>query len=246
MHEAQMHDDCQFITLTYNDESIPYDGSLTKPHFQKFMKRYRKSVLSPIRYFMCGEYGDLFSRPHYHACIFGHDFTDKEIFSEKEGILTYYSKNLEDLWGKGFCTTSELTLESAAYVARYTLKKIKGEKSDEHYQRICPITGEIRQIEPEYANMSRRPGIALEWYKKFHTDIFPYDTTIYKGKRIKTPRYYENLLRSQDQSEFDGIKASRKENALANAHDNTPERLLVKETVKLASIHNLRRTLHET
>ena len=241
-----MHDDCQFITLTYNDEHLPYDGSLTKPHFQKFMKRYRKNVSTPIRYFMAGEYGpSVGARPHYHACIFGHDFSDKEIFSECEGIYTYYSPALEELWGMGFATTSELTLESAAYVARYCLKKVNGEQKDAHYERVCPITGEIRQVEPEYATMSRKPGLALDWYKKYHTDIFPYDTTIYKGKRIKTPRYYENLLRSTDEPLFDQIKATRKANALAHADDNTPARLLVKETVKLASLHNINRKLHQ-
>lgn len=42
MHEAQMHDKNCFITLTYNDQYLPADGSLHLDHFQKFMKRLRK------------------------------------------------------------------------------------------------------------------------------------------------------------------------------------------------------------
>ena len=42
MHEAQMHDDNQFITLTY--DKLPQYGSLTPHHFVDFMKRYRKNI----------------------------------------------------------------------------------------------------------------------------------------------------------------------------------------------------------
>ena len=34
LHEAQLHEDNCFITLTYDDENLPHNGSLTKPHFQ--------------------------------------------------------------------------------------------------------------------------------------------------------------------------------------------------------------------
>lgn len=244
-----MHDENQFITLTYEHE--PQHGSLNPPDFVNFMKRYRKSV-SPkkIRFFHGAEYGDKLNRPHHHACIFGHDFTDKEIFHECEGIITYYSPKLEKLWGHGFCTTSDLTLQSAAYVARYCLKKVKtSTKSQEkylaHYEKVCPYTGEIRQIAPEYSTMSRKPGIGKDWYDQFNSDIFPYDQTIYKGKRIKTPRYYENLLRSTDNILYEEIKQQRKKNAAKQAAHNTPKRLHVRETIKKASFSNINRKLHD-
>ena len=245
MHEAQMHEQNCFLTLTYNEENLPYDGSLTPSHFTNFMKRYRHHV-SPnkIRFFHGAEYGDNLQRPHHHVCIFGHEFTDTEIFRECEGIYTYYSPTLEDLWGKGFCTQQDLTLESAAYVARYCLKKITGDKAHAHYERICPITGEIRQIQPEYATMSRGTGIGKDWYDKYHSDIFPYDTTIYKGKNIRTPRYYENLLRSADLPLFEEIKDRRKQKAIKQSNNNTPERLRVREQHKRITFQQLNRTLH--
>jgi len=248
MHEAQINEDkCQFITLTYSDEHLPYDGSLTKSHIQKFLKRLRKAYpAKKIRYYYCGEYGDQLKRPHYHMCLFGHAYTDLDIHNEVEGIYTYVSPILEQQWGKGFCTVQDLTIGNAAYCARYILKKQTGEKKHEHYEKVCEITGEIRQIQPEYSDMSRRPGIAKEWYDKYHKDIFPYDTTIYRGKNVKTPRYYENLLRSTDLSTFDQIKADRKAKAQDHLADQTPERLRAREKVKLASMRNHKRILHET
>ena len=243
MHEAQMHEESAFITLTYAE--LPQYGSLTPPHFVKFMKRYRNSIRPrKIRFFHGAEYGDNLGRPHHHACIFGHDFSDKEIFSECEGIYTYYSPTLENLWGHGFCTTTELTLQSAAYVARYCLKKINGKNQNEHYQTTDPYTGEIQIKIPEYATMSRKPGIGRDWYEKFNSDIFPHDTTIYKGKNIKTPRYYENLLRSTDEIAYTLLKETRKHNAQKHAADNTPARLLVREKVKIYSMKDLQRKLH--
>ena len=249
MHEAQMHRESQFITLTYDD--LPNsEGSLYPPDFRNFMKRYRHLVdPNKIRFYHGAEYGDDLERPHHHACIFGHDFNDKEIFHECEGIHTYYSPTLEKLWGHGFATTSELTLQSAAYVARYCMKKVTiGATSKEehyaHYETTCPITGEIKSRIPEYATMSRRPGIGREWYDKYNTDIFPHDTTIYKGKNIKTPRYYENLLRSSDEIAYQNVKEKRRQHALLHKSDNTPARLSVRKKVKELTYNQLNRKLH--
>lgn len=250
MHEAQMHDDNCMITLTYNQENYPQYGSLVKHHPQNFLKRLRKHT-GKIKYYLGAEYGDQLKRPHYHICIFGHDFADKECISNVEGMPVYESPLLEKIWGKGFCTISDLTIETAAYVARYCMKKVSTAKNSEdkhyaHYQTICATTGEIRQIEPEYSTMSRGgrsgKGIASDWYAKYHSDLFPHDTTIYKGRNVKTPRYYENLLRSTDLPTFEAIKEKRKEQALVHQANNTPARLAVREKVKKAQISQLKRT----
>lgn len=251
MHENQLHENSSFITLTYNDENIPYDGSLCPPHFTKFIKRLRKNTATKIRYLMCGEYGpSVGKRPHYHALLFGWDAPDKYLWAENEGIPTYTSELLQSIWKMGFCTVQDITLASAAYVARYALKKVKIGKNSEdkhhaHYETICPITGEIRQALPEYARMSNRPGLALDWYTKYHSDIFPHDTTIYKGKNIKTPRYYENLLRSTDLPTFEEIKENRRQQAILHLDNNTPSRLRVREKILNASLGQLNRTLHQ-
>ena len=94
-HEAKMHQKDCFITLTYSDQNLPPDGKLNYTHFQLFSKRLRKYAGKDIGFFMCGEYGESTQRPHYHACIFGWDPEDKEIWNEsKHGDTLWTSKKL--------------------------------------------------------------------------------------------------------------------------------------------------------
>ena len=70
---------------------------LKKSDFQKFIKRLRKDY--DIKYFACGEYGDKTLRPHFHAILFGVNFSDdKIIFSKsKKDILFLYPIHLESI-----------------------------------------------------------------------------------------------------------------------------------------------------
>lgn len=43
VHEASLHDDNCFVTLTYNDQHIPSDAGLRHRDYQLFMKRLRKA-----------------------------------------------------------------------------------------------------------------------------------------------------------------------------------------------------------
>ena len=79
VHEASLYDNNCFITLTYDSDHVPSDGSLRVEDFQNFMKRLRKSVAPRrVRFFHCGEYGERGDRPHYHAILFNLDFDDRE------------------------------------------------------------------------------------------------------------------------------------------------------------------------
>lgn len=213
MHEAQMHKENAFLTLTYAPEHLPRDQSLRKEHFQKFLKRYRFKI-NPIkiRYFHCGEYGDENHRPHYHAIIFGHDFKDKIKHSKsKTGHWMYVSETLNKLWGFGYCYIGTVTHESAGYVARYVMKKVTGDKAQEHYRALDPETGEIHQIEPEYITMSGKPGIGHTWLTQFgKTDVFSEDfVPLPNGKKAKTPPYYLKQLEKNDAKRFKAIKRNR-------------------------------------
>lgn len=121
MHEASAFDSNAFVTLTYDDASLPPNGSLKYSDYQLFMKRLRKAIEpSKVRFYMCGEYGEEEFRPHFHACLFGFDFPDKVKFKTTgSGSTIYTSKMLETLWPHGLCSTADVTFESAAYVARY-------------------------------------------------------------------------------------------------------------------------------
>lgn len=245
IHEASLHDQNCFITLTYDDEHLPGDLSLNKKHFQKFMKRLRKRFHPrKVRFYHCGEYGEQYKRPHYHACIFGLDFDDKELLTDNGEYKTYTSQVLSDTWGFGFVTVGEVTLESAMYCARYILKKVNGHNADDHYLR-CDEYGVAYWVEPEYTTMSRRPGIGKDWYEKYKNDLFPSDEVPVPGHGVfpKVPRYYEEILRSEDESAHAEIKRVREVFRREHGDEYTPERLMAKYKVKKAQVDMLKRGL---
>jgi len=245
MHEAQMHTQNCFITLTYDDAHLPSDRSLHYRDFQLFIKRLRKRYPGRrIRYYMAGEYGENFGRPHWHACIFGLDFDDKKLWKRTSAnSLLYRSENLELLWPFGYSSIGDVTFESAAYVARYIMKKVTGKNAAEHYQEIDPDTGEITNRTPEFTKMSLKPGIGYEWYKQYTSDVYPHDYVVVRGKKVKPPKYYDKKYKIDNPYEFDELLYIREKSAKLNHADNTLERLAVKEQVVKAKLQKLKRNL---
>lgn len=243
LHEASLYERNCFVTLTYSPDHLPAFGALVKSHLQKFVKRLRKRYGAGIRYYACGEYGSQLDRPHFHICIFNHDFADKRLFQVRSGVRLYISDALAALWPFGFSTVGDVTFESAAYVARYVMKKITGEMAERHYTSLVAETGELVPIPSEFTVMSRRPGIGKPWLDKYMTDCFPSDFVVVSGRRVKVPRYYE--LKYQEFSPFEhyDLKLGRRESAKAHAADNTPERLAVRELVQRAQLSVLKRSV---
>lgn len=260
MDEAQMSKDNCFLTLTYDEVQLPEDGCLDKSHFPLFMKKLRQwsvrhdrngkdipafwqkvLVVPRIKYYHCGEYGDKFGRPHLHACVFGFDFPDRVYHHSNElGHRFFTSKVLDSLWGKGISLIGDVTYETAAYVARYVLKKVNGDLADEHY--VDKDTGYIRQA--EYVTMSRRPGIGKSWYERFKADCFPWDNRIVRGRETLPPKYYGNLFQVENPELFAKIKADRVKRfskSVNGESDTSPARLRVREAVKMAQIGQLKR-----
>nr|QJB21039.1 MAG: replication initiator protein [Microvirus sp.] len=232
VHEASLYEHNSFVTLTYDDDHVPVDRSLNVSHFQKFMKRLRKKFGNGVRYFHCGEYGENFGRPHYHACLFNFDVPDRELWSVRDGVRLYTSAVLSSLWPFGFVTIGDVTFESAAYVARYVLKKVTGEKSEDHYRYVSEITGQTYQRSPEYVTMSRRPGIGKGWIDKFVDDVFPCDFVVINGVRASVPRFYSNLYQELvSEMEFLNLKGKRVISAKAHSEDQTDDRLRTRGTV---------------
>jgi len=244
IHESKMHPLNCFLTCTYDDVHLPPGGTLVKKHFQDFMKRLRKHTNGGIRFFACGEYGDTTRRPHYHAIIFGYDFGDKRKYSKgSRGDYLYNSNTLNQLWGLGNCLIGAVSPDSCGYVARYIMKKVRGQMADEHYKNVDTRTGEIIPILPEYIHMSTRPAIGLNFYEKFKDEITQSDFVLVKGKKRKTPRYYDKRLEQENPELHEDIKFLRTQKALTRKADNTDERLAVREEVKLATIKPLKRNL---
>lgn len=260
VHEASQHSKNCFITLTFSPESLACrsnEWSLDVRDWQLFMKRLRKKFGPKIRFYHCGEYGEMcgncnasifscscgssvrpvLGRPHYHACIFGFDFPDKELWKVINGQNLYISRSLQELWPHGFSTIGDVTFESAAYVARYIMKKINGGRAEDHYVRYD--TGEV--LKPEYTTMSRRPGIAREWIDKYVDDVYPHDFVIINGKKYRPPRYYDGILKTERPYTFDEVKHIRECNAERHVDNCTPERLNARELVQLQAFKLLPR-----
>lgn len=245
MHESKMHEQNCFITLTFNQAELEKRSnpqSLDKSEYQRFMKRLRKRYGKSIRFFHCGEYGDLNKRPHYHAIIFGLDFKDKKLWSERDGNKLYTSEALQQLWPYGFSTIGEVTFQSAAYVARYIMKKQTGDGAEDHYTRWDPLTGEGRGVEPEYCTMSRMPGIGRTWLEKYKSDVYPHDYVIINNHQVKPPRYYDSLLPEEELNE---LKLRRIEQApeTINEYNEAMDRLWVSEEIKIKRLELLIRNL---
>lgn len=241
MHEASLHDRNCFITLTYDDDHLPYGMTLVLKDFQDFMKRLRFKYGSGIRFFHCGEYGDRTGRPHYHACLFNHDFEDREYYrSNARGDRVYTSKALDELWGHGFCTVGDVTFDSAAYVARYVMKKITGEMAHDHYNRVDE-DGVVYAQRPEYVTMSRRPGLGAGFIRRFMGDVYPDDFVLVNGKKARPPRFYDGLYELEAPGELEKLKIARVRGAKQHADNNTPDRLKVRERIAKAKLERLKR-----
>lgn len=258
--EIQLHENNCFITLTYDDENLPLDGTLVMEHLQTFMKNLRyqtgdknakfhnsfnlDSETGKIRFFACGEYGENRSRPHYHAILFGVSLKDLKEYKIVNKNQYYTSDSLREIWGKGFVVVGAANFETAAYVARYVTKKQTGENALYAYTEFDIATGEIiKERKPEFVTMSRRPGIGREWYNKYKSDCYPRDEKISRGLVMAPPKYYANLLAKEDPAMSDQLKARRRAKAKTeqSKNNNSSIRLACAEFIKKAAIKLLKR-----
>lgn len=244
VHESSMHDENSFLTLTYNDEHLPEDGTLVKSHLQGFIKKLRRKTGKELRYYGCGEYGDKLGRPHYHIIVFGYEPKDKEvlvsgqvrrfknIFSTKIANDLFTSKEIEERWGKGFCTAGSVSFDSAGYVARYCVKKISGDKAISHYGKKIP----------EFAIMSRKPGLGKLWIEKYLTDVYPKDFFTLDGVKMRPPRYYDIHLEEVNPELMKKIKKRREIKERENYE--TCDRKHARDKHKKLQTKSLKRRIH--
>lgn len=242
MHESSLWPENCFVTLTYGRDKLPPDGSLEHRDFQLFMKRVRRHFGKTVRFYMCGEYGPLNMRPHYHACLFNVDFRSDRVQSgkSKSGEIFYNSPLLERLWSHGRVSVQDLTRETAGYCARYIMKKRLGVLTEADMAAYVTSDGVIRRS--EYAAMSLKPGIGAGWYEKYGwSDVHRHDSAIADGSKRPPPRYYDKLMRRSGNVAMDGIEFAREQRARKSQDENTPERLRAQEIVHTARMSTLTR-----
>jgi hypothetical protein len=242
LHEKRMWRDNSYVTLTYNDEFLPPGGTLVLRDVQLFMKRLRKARNStksnPVRFFLGGEYGEDNGRPHYHALLFNVGFPDRLFYTNnKRGEPLYTSAELQSYWSvdgqtMGHCTIGEVTFDSAVYCAKYALKKVNGDLAADYYC-VYDEFGECHDRKPEFAVMSRRPGIGKAYYDKYGKEVRAHDSIVVNGREVRPPRYYDLQTESIDAERLALHKKRRKRMAVLNRADNTQERLRVKERIAI-------------
>lgn len=243
LHEKRLHSRSSFVTLTYADEHLPEFGDLCKRDLQLFMKRLRKQEGPGVRFYACGEYGDVNLRPHYHILLFNVDFSDMKFFSQnRRGDKTFTSDCLRELWPFGHNNIGDVNFESCAYVARYVLKKITGKAADEHYM-VYDSDGLVHVRPPEFTVMSRRPGIGAAWYEKFGSEVAVHDTVVVNGREVRPPRYYDELLSRIDTVRLDELKVKRRRAALVFRGDQSSRRRRTKEIIQLRRLDIKKRGL---
>jgi len=235
--EGLSHTQSCFITLTYDEENIPENDSLNPTDFNRFIRRFRKRLRpTRIRYYGVGEYGGKFDRPHYHAIIFGYDFPDRRIYLDRGSYTIDNSIILSNLWPHGHATVQNNSLEAAAYVSKYAVKKITGEKAKSWYERVDTDTGEIVNLLPEFARMSRNPGIGSDWLKKYYKDLYPKGyVTNGKGVKIPPPQYFNKLYEKWFPDEMEALRNERKEEVFTKYSEANIERMEARETIQTAN-----------
>lgn len=216
--ESKLHKESWFLTLTYNDESLPQNNSLNKKDLTLFIKRLRKRTKQKISYMACGEYGEEGQRPHYHIILFGLHLEPDDLYNCK--ILNHEnyweSKTIDKCWivpkddetrkpysNMGFGRITPCTWNTINYTARYITKKVYGKKAEEYYgDRI-----------PEYMVTSRKPAIGRNYYEQNKDKIYNNDSIIIKNTKGITenqpPKYFDDLLKKEDETRLNEIKRIR-------------------------------------
>lgn len=181
--EQLISKNASFITLTYDDEHLPKTEqgipTLNRKHPQLFIKRLRKIVetyfpqTEKIRYYLCGEYGSITARPHYHAIIFN---LPQEYLNHPE-LLT------RD-WQMGNTMTCACNDATMTYVTKYIMKTMyhENDKTDPRQKEFSNIS---KGIGGSYLSKATRS------YYKVH--LLPY-LTVEDGERRTMPRYYKEKL----------------------------------------------------
>ena len=228
-----------FLTLTYDNEHLPMFGTLVKQDIQNFFKRlWWKVSTEKLRYYVVGEYGaqcpyheivdcpqcGSLQRPHYHAIVFGwaETPTPEDVLGHRDGMTIYRSQIIEDAWkesgkdGKKIIGSHEYSMasfEAAAYCARYIMKKITGDLAAEHYQKHIWQTDQIVDLEPEFAMMSKNPGIGKYYLEQYMHDIYPADEAPIPGRGIKIskpPKYYDSFYEKIEPHLMEQIRQDRR------------------------------------
>lgn len=168
LHEADQFQANSFATLTYDDAHLPGDSGLHVRDLQLFFKRLRRDHVGRIRYYACGEYGDLYGRPHYHAILLG--------------IPSKSVEEVKGAWCMGHVKLGSVNKNSIQYVAGYVQKKYSGDLARQVYgEREAPF-----QVCSK--------GFGRKWAESNKEYLVRELGVTVQGKHMGLPRYYRKVL----------------------------------------------------
>lgn len=222
--EMEYHKSTMFLTLTYDDEHLPFTYDISKDtgeatpvstlyprDLQLFLKRLRRDYPFPLRFFGCGEYGSQTLRPHYHLILFGLDCQLDLLKKSSLGDNYYTSPLIAKFWSDpdsgvplGNHLIAPATWKTCAYVARYILKKQVDVRSADFYSKHC--------IEPPFIRCSRRPGIGYQYFVD-HPDCMQYSRiacgNVDDQRSFSPPAYYKRMFKDIDPVSADWYSIER-------------------------------------
>lgn len=189
MLERKLHSDAAFVTLTYNDGHKPLCGNLVPRQLPVFVRALRDRLRGSIslRYFAVGEYGGENTRPHYHLALYGYpSCSSGNTQFERDGETPKCCTQCQELhyvWKKGRVESKYLGEPQALYLAGYV---VKGWTADG-----APGLG---SREPEFALMSRKPGLGHDWAHESASTHLRYDLSAQSGDVVSALRHGSRIL----------------------------------------------------
>lgn len=184
------------VTLTYDQDHLPPNGSLSVRDLQLFLKRLRKAT-KPFRYLACGEYGPTTGRAHYHAVLFGVQLPDLYHGAH------WGSQTILEAWGNGQVSLHPATPASIGYVSGYVVKKLRAPRGQGFVmETVDPDTGLVvseDSVEPEFLTASRRPGLGRAWIDQFAPEVIRDGFIVNEREKPihAIPEYYDKVLKSE-------------------------------------------------
>lgn len=189
--QMDVSESCYFITLTYENEPLSPNGhgTLRLHDVQNFWKRLRKRTGATIKYYLCGEYGGLYKRPHYHAIVYG---IPQSLAMDSERFAQSY-------WTHGRVDIAPSNMATIFYTVGYIMK---GSWEPEH--EIDTDTGLILcedDRKPEFSTMSKNLGLNYlsEAIWDWHLNTMSSFVVQQNGAIMSLPRYYRDKIFSREE-----------------------------------------------
>lgn len=233
--EVKVASSAEFVTLTYAETPITPKGYQTLDHddIKAYFKRLRRAkekqpkrqsdlakatygldINKPIKYFICGEYGTQFHRPHYHAIIFN---------SNKEDIVKYWSKynnKTQEREPIGIVHIGAHGVKPSAitYCLNYIQKSAKTTEYSEIIKMFVTTYKDRLGFDGKDEYRASSTHLGHNWLKQPEINKWKHEeldtVTLSNGGQLAIPRYYHQYLWSKKQRE-------RRQIRLAEEQDKT-------------------------